>query len=367
MATTNRHRQYSTLDGMRGVAALSIVVLHIPHFLLGWHLPSSFLGVDLFFILSGFVLANAYEERFGKDLGIAAFFRLRVIRLYPLYMLSIGLGIVVALLALRFGGVSVQWTSSLLAASVPLSAFMLPTPQFGETDVLYPLNPVLWSIFFELLINILYVVFWRFLKRDAALVAVVVASALALVVYGVLVGSMDAGYGWRTFAGGLARVSFSFFMGVLICRRLKKPARHSNAGALAILCAVLAAFAYDGAVVYQLLCILIAFPLVVMAAIHVEPTAFLRRWFALLGLSSYAIYVIHKPLYQLVLGASMKTLPVTPESLGPWIGIVYIVALLFFCVLLNRIYDLPVRHWLAVRWLARVRSVGVRDPVIPLR
>ncbi len=215
-----KRRSYHTLDGLRGIAALSIVILHTPHFLGWWNLPSTFLSVDLFFVLSGFVLATAYERRFGADISIMGFLWVRIVRLYPLYILGTALGVPVALLAMKFGGggLTVPWTRTLLTTSLPLSALMLPTPNIVDSEAIYPFNPVLWSIFFELFINVIYVSFWRYLRYTSILLLTVGVSAICLIVYGLQAGTLDGGYAWNNLLSGFFRVFFSFFCGVVIFR-----------------------------------------------------------------------------------------------------------------------------------------------------
>ena len=88
-----QRRSFTTLDGLRGIAAIAVVARHAP-FLWGEHGPTgalseSYLAVDFFFVLSGFVLAHAYGSRFQHGLSNAAFMRTRLLRLYPLYLLAL--------------------------------------------------------------------------------------------------------------------------------------------------------------------------------------------------------------------------------------------------------------------------------------
>ena len=94
-------RVFGTLDGLRGIAALAVVTRHVPDTTFQDLLPGSTLAVDLFFVLSGFVLAHSYTERLRGEMGAIAFMRVRIIRLYPLYIL--GSALVAAHFALSAG------------------------------------------------------------------------------------------------------------------------------------------------------------------------------------------------------------------------------------------------------------------------
>lgn len=90
--------RFTLLDGLRGVAAIAVVILHSisPLDLEKNYIPHAHLAVYFFFALSGFVIAHAYESRIQK-IGPAKFMVLRLIRLYPLLFVGITLGLLVSL------------------------------------------------------------------------------------------------------------------------------------------------------------------------------------------------------------------------------------------------------------------------------
>ena len=354
VGTAANRRQYQTLDGLRGVAALGIVILHTPHFFDHWHLPYSFLAVDLFFVLSGFVLAVSYEAKLQSGMTVMHFFRMRLLRLYPLYLLGTMLGVPVALMAMKYGGngLSVEWSQSLFWSSLPLSLLMLPTPTPSLDGVLYPFNPVLWTIFFEIAVNLLYALLARHLRDNRRLVALVIVSAAALVTYGLGVERPDGGPTWGTFTGGLSRMMFSFFCGVLICRFRRPVTIHSSLMAASLVASLVVLFGIPHSNVTALGTILFVFPVLVLMGASVEPERGLARVFRLLGASSYAVYALHKPLYQILLGFLMVASPVKPQSLAPGIGIGYLLLVFAGCVLIDRFYDMPVRQLLGT-WQRR--------------
>src|SRR4051812_30959528 len=92
---TKRH--FEILDGLRGIAALAVVIFHFMEWVFSDYsknfIGHGFLAVDFFFCLSGFVIGYAYDSRIGK-MGVGAFFKTRLIRLHPLVVLGSVLGLV---------------------------------------------------------------------------------------------------------------------------------------------------------------------------------------------------------------------------------------------------------------------------------
>lgn len=150
MTVIDEQNKFATLDALRGISAIAIAIRHTPHFFPKWIIEGSFLSIDLFFIMSGFVIFLAYEDRLGTGMSALQFLRIRLIRLYPLYFLGSALGILVAVAALHTNGLSIDWPPQLLVTTIPYSMVLLLTPLPGGANVLFPLNPVLWSIFYEL-------------------------------------------------------------------------------------------------------------------------------------------------------------------------------------------------------------------------
>jgi peptidoglycan/LPS O-acetylase OafA/YrhL len=103
VANARQGQQYDSLDGVRGLAALIVVLWHMPSPMQTLGPRSGYLAVDLFFCLSGFVLTHAYQGKIKAGMSYLEFFKIRIVRLYPIFIFGIGLGAlgVAALLMLR--------------------------------------------------------------------------------------------------------------------------------------------------------------------------------------------------------------------------------------------------------------------------
>ncbi|MGW1257858.1 acyltransferase family protein [Streptomyces sp. NPDC002513] len=341
-------KNYRTLDGIRGAAALCIVVLHSPRL---FGTAPEFLGmaVDLFFVLSGFVLAHAYDERIGQGMTPLDFLRRRWARLYPLYALGLLLGVIHAVLCILYHSPTEPWSRRKLLITLPTALFMLPAPT-GEG--LFPLNGPMWSIFFELLANLLWVSFWRPLQSAKILFGTVLTCG---VLYSFALfhwGTAAVGLTWSTFPGGLARVCFSFAAGLLV-HRLRDRLRTPSVPPLLLMAALPALALFSPGLVTQLLCVLLVFPLIVLLGASSEPsTGSIRGCCDALGKASYCVYVLHRPLAALLYAATLQFTGWRLEVLAPWGGLVFLAALVAAGLVLTDRVETPARRWLTRR-LAR--------------
>src|SRR5690349_1243138 len=97
VASLKTRQHFKILDGLRGIAALSVVIFHfmeiaVPDYRKDF-IAHAYLAVDFFFCLSGFVMAYAYDEKL-KKIGLKRFFTLRLIRLHPLVVIGSVIGLV---------------------------------------------------------------------------------------------------------------------------------------------------------------------------------------------------------------------------------------------------------------------------------
>lgn len=294
------------LDALRGLAALLVLAYHarglaLPREILG----HGYLAVDLFFVISGFVLARAYDGGLAAGAS-AAFMVKRLKRLYPMALLGLLLGAVIWLA----NGKELVSTGLLLALGVMFVPFI------GARDI-FPLNGPQWSLLWELVANLLYAVVapWLTLRR---LVFLVVMSGAA---HGVLVlvhGTGSLGPYGQDWWAGAPRVTYGFFVGVLLARlasagRLIVP----SAPILAILAAVVLTLSPPiqeaGRPAFDLVAALLVFPLLVASAARASVERLRPAVDTLAGMS-YALYALHIPI---VLGLAEWTRAM-PEGVTRW-------------------------------------------------
>lgn len=336
-------RSFVVIDGLRGIAALMIVVYHANYFFA--HQPKeAFLAVDFFFTLSGFVLAYAYGERLRSGLSARQFVQIRLIRLYPLYLLSFMIWLPLAWLAFCSGSIARLPLAVYLASAI----FFLPAPISG---FLYPLNPPAWSLFFELIANAAYGLLGRRIS-GFMIVAVVASAALVLIVKTVATGEFEGGYYWANFGSGLARVAYSFSAGILAYRlwQMGKPRIELAAPIVGAALLVVLALPMARSNVYALFSSLAVLPLIVLLGACSRPGALVGRICSWLGSISYAVYALHFPILILTLKFH---LPRHPE----W-GIGFIVLVACVAHIAVRYVDRPVRDYLNDIIFGRARATG---------
>lgn len=365
---------YELLDGLRGVAALLVVWYHVfeGYAFAGGTLIEGinhgYLAVDFFFILSGFVIGYAYDDRWGKSLTLKNFFKRRLIRLHPMVVMGAVLGAVTFMLQ-----GSVQWDGTHVATSLVMLAllcamFFIPAVPGAAYEVrgngeMFPLNGPSWSLFFEYIGNLLYALVLRRLSTRV-LTGVVVALGVSLAAFATfdVSGYGNIGVGWTldtvNFVGGLLRMLFPFSMGLLLSRRFK-PVRVRGAFWICTLILLVLfhipylpgneAICLNG--VFETLCIVVAFPLlIVLGASGATTDAFSTRVCKFLGDISYPLYITHYAFMYLFYAWLIEKGYFTFGETWQVALCVYVwnVVVAYLCL---KLYDEPVRRWLSRRFL----------------
>ncbi len=291
-------QRFVVLDGLRGIAAFAVIADHVPSDLVRALIPGRYLAVDFFFILSGFVLCHAYGARLKSEIRTLGFLRLRLIRLYPLYLLGLMLGAshVIYLSAAGY----IETTFSDLTAMTAISLLFLPVLSgVSGQDLLYPLNPPSWSLFSELIANIAYAALapWLSLRLLLAVLAVSGVAVLHLIP-----SEPDLGAGWKLsdIHIGIARAMFGFFAGVTIYRARSVFTVPSIPVWLAVglLAVMLCAPVPDEARRWFDTAACLAFmPLIILMVQNARASGQTAKIASWLGLVSYGVYVLHEPIY----------------------------------------------------------------------
>lgn len=345
----NRKR-FAALDGLRGIAALAVAQRHTFIFF-GWVIPQSYLAVDLFFVLSGFVITHAYEEQLQSGLSVASFMRARLRRLYPLYALATFFGFALVMTDNLFKGLGITPEHLALALAVGLMFLPLPFTLHPEHPMIYPFSHSCWSLFFELVANLAHAVFIKRLTNR--LLAVFVISAGLALSFGVVrMGAADAGWNWPTFAWGFARVGFGYSAGVLLYRL--RPFLNLSLHVWPIIPAAMLILLIGGplpmgAAAYTLIALWLVIPAIVLLGSFAREDWLCRRVLLPLGMWSYALYVLHPPLAELVAhihrAATGKGLP----TAAPWGGYVFVAILTAVSWVATTYFDASARAWLSKR------------------
>jgi peptidoglycan/LPS O-acetylase OafA/YrhL len=342
---------FIALDGLRGVAALVVIVMHRGRW---WYPQGGFLGhgylaVDFFFLLSGFVIAFAYDSRLATGLSTWRFMGLRLIRLYPLILLGMLLGALWPAIQLATDARGAPDPAD-FAINLMRGLFLIPDNHaIGRGDSIFPLNGPTWSLFFELLANLAYALLGR--RLTLRVLAVIVGLSGAVMVWLAFHGGVDVGGLPRNILGGIPRTAFGFFGGALLYRGLtaaaargwRVPAIPAPFVTTAVLLVALLAVPSRFNPASSLFTIMVAFPLLVaLAAAPGLARGHGARVCKLAGDLSYPIYVLHYPIYVLIggLGMGMAKIPATT----PWIGAGSALVIVGAAYLALKLYDEPLRR-----------------------
>ena len=369
--------RYEILDGLRGVASVIVVIFHIfesysagPAYQFINH---GYLAVDFFFVLSGFVIGYAYDDRWGK-MGTWGFFKRRLVRLHPMVVFGTVVGICFYYLGqcglFPLIGNIPAW--KVILAFV-MGCLMIPCgPRmdirgWGEFNTFNGPN---WSLTWEYLGNILYAFIFRRLPN--IILGILVAAAgfltldlcLNLNVFGLLTEARNSQMytpigGWSLTSEqvyiGLTRLFYPFLAGLLLSRIGKRIRIQGGfwwcsiilAAVLSIPCVGGEGSILNG--IYNAFCIIVIFPLIVMiGAGSVINGAKGNRICDFLGQISYPLYITHYPLMYVQM-CWVYSHPDAPLFAHLTMNIGVVVLSVFIAWAALKLYDIPLRAWLKDR------------------
>lgn len=364
---------YEILDGLRGVAAVMVIIFHLFEAHAGGsHLTQiinhGYLAVDFFFMLSGFVIGYAYDDRW-KTMKTKDFFKRRLIRLHPMVVLGAVLGSITFCMQGCEKWDGSQVSISMVMLAMLMGIFLIPVapgagPEVRGNGEMYPLNGPSWSLFFEYIGNILYALFIRKLSTKALTVLVVLAGiGLASFAIFNFSGYGHLGVGWSmadyNLIGGFLRLLFSFSIGLLMMRVFKPLQVRGAFWICSLAIIVLLSMPYIGGSefpwmngIYDSVCAIIIFPLLVYLGASGKTTdKKSSKICEFLGNISYPLYIVHYPFmylfYAWVWSKELSFSQAWPMALVVFFGNIL---LAYLCL---KFYDEPVRRWLTKKFLAK--------------
>lgn len=370
---------FALLDGLRGVAALAVLWYHVNE---GFAFAEAtngagdgiirsfnhgYLAVDFFFILSGFVIAYAYDDRWNQGLTIGNFIKRRLIRLHPMLIAGAIIGAITFLIqgGVTWSGESVSLAQLLLCLG--LTFLFIPSVPGGSYEVrgngeLFPLNGPYWSLFFEYIGNLLY---GLLLRRLSTKVLAVFVALLGITFFWFATCNISEygsiGVGWTldtvNFCGGLLRMLFPFSLGMLLSRTFKPRPVRGAFWLCSILLVALFAVPYIEAMqplcmngVFEMTCIMLIFPaIVLLAASCTSVGAGTNRIATFLGELSYPLYTVHYPLMYLFYAGLIANEQYNFMS-APWQSLCVMGGSILLAIVLMKCYDAPVRKWLTKKF-----------------
>lgn len=338
---------FEILDGLRGIAALSVVLFHFMEIVYSDptknFIAHGFLAVDFFFCLSGFVIGYAYDDRIGK-MGITAFFKSRLIRLHPLVILGSILGLLAFLFDPFTSHPEVYGPGKLILIFLS-SALLIPYPVMPERFFnLFGLNAPSWSLFWEYIANIVYAIaLYRIGRRYLLTLTLLSAAILCFVSYHA--GSLLGGWSGATFWDGCARISYSFLAGLLIYRSnwiIKNKIGFTGLSVLLVLAFLMPSTKWSW--LTEPLVVLFYFPLIVALGAGATLAPAFKKICTFSGKISYPLYMTHYAVMFMFLNYFTTHKPGNTETvLVITAGTILLVSIAY---LVTVIYDIPVRRYL---------------------
>jgi peptidoglycan/LPS O-acetylase OafA/YrhL len=349
MAERNGHN--ATLDGLRGVAAVAVVWYHMT---IQEHETTpyrGYLSVDFFFILSGLVVAGAYETRLQGSMSLFNFAKIRLIRLYPLIVLGTLFGFASKLVAFYHFSPHVSGISSLFSIFIALFFGLLLLPYSGMYGVegdMFPLDTPLWSLMLEIWANFFYAAIVRFGSSKilmGVIISVIVLGGAALIPFALSQGGLSGGHSVATFSVGVARVGCAFFIGVGL-HHILTPARVAALPSVPF--PVLATFLFAALLagpqfgdLCDVFAVLVIFPIIVALGFKDFVSPRWRRTALFWGAVSYPIYALHNATF--VHFSHFQHRPKI-ELAGAFVVAFATVVGMSYVAL--KYYDEPLRNWL---------------------
>lgn len=356
--TLEQSIRFDLLDGLRGLAAIAVMAFHFTLAKELYWVKGSVIFIDMFFMLSGFMLAHRYGPDLLAGMSFRQFMLHRLSRLGPLYYLALLLGLIAALLAMNAGEFP-SVTPKQFGTALVLGAVWLPYQNNVAWWILdgrpllmsnFPFNGPSWTMFFEAFTCIMFFFYVQRFKKLSGILLVSVALVMHIFI-AYWFQQFNAGSDWN-FHFGFPRFVADFFAGALFYQMglHKRPAKPWLALFVSVII-VLVVFGVGGDwVAFVCSITLIPWIIVLAAAIPLQSRGLIRTC-TLLGNLSYPLYIVHLPIHQLLWQIppirSMSS-PILQSSLLCCICLVIVIGLTNLDMRLRKILT------------ARIASLGAR-------
>lgn len=362
---------YEILDGLRGVAALVVIIFHVLEIhSQGDHskqiINHGYLAVDFFFMLSGFVISYAYDDRWGK-MTLKDFFKRRIIRLHPMIIIGMIIGAVLFYFqdspGLEWGIHEVPVWKMLLVMAIGFT--LIPVGKGLDIrgwSEMHPLNGPAWSLFYEYIANIVYALFLRKATKMVMGILVLIAAGVTLH-YALTNANGDIIGGWsidpHQLRIGFTRLAFPFLAGMFLAKTAKlKFTKNAFLIASFLLVLILSVPRIGGTDnlwmngLYECFCLMIMFPLIVWLGAGGKVKGKKgSKVCKFLGDISYPIYITHYPIMYIYMAwVTNNNLSLQESWHGALLSVVVAIAVAYVSM---RFYDLPLREWLRKRFLVK--------------
>ena len=309
----HQHHRFTVLDGMRGIAAIAVMFHHLTKYTSMSLFAGAGLAVDLFFCLSGFVIAFSYLGKLKHSMTTEQYILKRLVRLYPMYMIGLTLGCIALFLKVYENKTSLDYPHAALACLLNamylpyLSDFYVGIANGKISSATFPANDPSWSLFFEMIVNIVFgLIAYRARRVCFVLLAVIGAIGLALWIKATWI--FQPGWGADNLYGGLPRVFYSFFAGVVVFFLFENYQKYIPSVSPIYLIGLLFALLVfqENAFSWLMLVIFVLPILVLLGAKSTTSNKFATPLLDYIGWISYPLYCIHWSIYSIFTSLSVN-------------------------------------------------------------
>jgi peptidoglycan/LPS O-acetylase OafA/YrhL len=336
LTTDDSHQRFYALDGLRGLAALAVVLCHFTQFWgLNWF-KNAGSAVDLFFVLSGLVIVHSYGQKIIGGMKFREFLFIRFLRLAPLNIAAILISACTLLVMHQALAQNYKISVPILLKAVFLGSgfvpyenqYSWPYGNYASVAGMFPLNLPAWSLFFEMLA---YIICFAYIVATKQRPSVVFCLSCFSIFVVTTIYTQNVNPGWESghLYLGTARVIGGFFAGALILKLATTPTPLKSTLAVINFIAVFSLFAI-GSSHAVMVNIFIVIPVLIWSARSVVVTGLLKKTCVFLGFISYPLYILHIPFVTLLLH-QRDFIGVLPSNIRMWAVVFMAIVLAALC------------------------------------